>query len=95
MKINFSEGADADLDDIFAWIAKDSIDAAHRLVARIESRVRHLATPGLSYMGRLGQVHGTYELVERPYIIVYEVLENSDEIFIIAVFHVRRDRDNS
>jgi plasmid stabilization system protein ParE len=43
-------------------------------------------------MGRPGRVSGTRELVEAPYIIVYEVRETSDEIVIIAMFHGARDR---
>ena len=42
MKLRYERGALADLDEIFAYIAADSREAAGRLVARIE-RVATLA----------------------------------------------------
>ena len=64
MIITFDPAANADLDDIFAWISKDNERAAHDMIARIQERVGLLATPGLAYMGRIGRDEGTYELVE-------------------------------
>ena len=40
----------------------------------------------------LGRDPGTYELIERPYIIVYEVREQRSEIAVLAIFHGARDR---
>jgi hypothetical protein len=37
-------------------------------------------------MGRIGVNPGTYELIQRPYIIVYEVREQRNEIVVLAVF---------
>jgi len=51
-----------------------------------------LATPGLEHMGRRGKIEGTRELSEAPYIIVYRVNEEHDEIVILAVLHAARDR---
>jgi plasmid stabilization system protein ParE len=48
MKITFDPAANADLDDIFAWISKDNERAAYHMIARIEARIGLLATPGLS-----------------------------------------------
>lgn len=43
-------------------------------------------------MGRPGVVAGTRELVERPYIIVYEIREAQDEMIVLGIFHGAQDR---
>ena len=43
MKLRFERGALADLDEIFAYIAKDSRKAAAQLVARIEQATAEIA----------------------------------------------------
>jgi plasmid stabilization system protein ParE len=53
MKLRYERGALADLDEVFAYIAADSREAAGRLVARIErvaTRIAaSLATPGTDH----------------------------------------------
>lgn len=95
MKITFDPAAVADLDDIFAWIANDNPSAARAMIARIEARVGLLATPGLEHMGRPGLDLGTRELIEYPYIIVYEVFEAQNEIVVWSVVHGARNREPS
>lgn len=68
MKIVIREQADADLDCIFEWIAKDRPRAAAEVIRRIRQRIGRLATPGLEHMGRPGLDPGTRELVEPPYL---------------------------
>jgi toxin ParE1/3/4 len=75
MRIIVREKADNDLDGIFAWIAKDNPAAARSVIRRIRQHIDRLATPGLENMGRPGREPGTRELIEPPYIIVYEVHE--------------------
>ena len=92
MRLVLEEDALSDLQGIFNWIAKDNPAAAQRLVNRIFRKLELLLTPGFARMGRLGLDPGTYELIERPYIIVYEVREQHDEIVGLAVFHSARNR---
>jgi toxin ParE1/3/4 len=92
MRITFDPAARADLDDIFAWISKDNESAAYEMIARIEARIELLATPGLEHMGRPGLDEGTRELIEHPYIVVYEVFESRAEIVVWSVVHGARDR---
>jgi toxin ParE1/3/4 len=61
------------------------------MIARIEARVMRLGTPGLANMGRPGLVEGTRELLEYPYIIVYIVYEERDEIVVISIVHGAQD----
>jgi toxin ParE1/3/4 len=43
-------------------------------------------------MGRPGLDPGTHELIEPPYIIVYEVREERGDIVVLAVVHGAQDR---
>ena len=92
MKVTFSEGANGDLDRVFAWIAKDNPRAAYKIIARIEARVRRLAAVNFPDMGRPGLIEGTRELIEHPYLIVYQVDEAHSEVFVLAVVHGAQDR---
>ena len=92
MRVLFDPRARDDLERLFAWIVDDSPKAARDMMARIETRVRLLAVPGFAQMGRPGLVEGTRELVEPPYILVYQVRELDEEIVIVAVVHGAQDR---
>jgi toxin ParE1/3/4 len=87
MKVTFHPGASDDLDRVSAWIAKDDPRAAYEMVARIEAKIMRLATPALTQIGHQGSVEGTRELVEYPYIIVYKIDDNRDQIIVIAIVH--------
>ncbi|MGJ5181377.1 type II toxin-antitoxin system RelE/ParE family toxin [Bradyrhizobium oligotrophicum] len=92
MKIVIHEAAVADLEAIFAWISHDSPKAAAAVVRRIRTRINILGRPGLARIGRPGLTPGTRELVEGPYIVVYEVDAPAQQITVLAVVHGARDR---
>jgi toxin ParE1/3/4 len=92
MRLIFEEEALDDLQSIFNWIAKDNPRAATRLIDRIFHKLELLLTPGFARIGRIDLDPETYELIERPYIIVYEVREQQDEIVVLAIFHGARNR---
>jgi toxin ParE1/3/4 len=93
MKVSFDPAARDELDRIYTWIAKDDPRAASEMIDRIEAKVMRLADPTLMHMGRPGLVEGTRELLEWPYIIVYEVDEHSAEIVVVSVVHGARERE--
>jgi toxin ParE1/3/4 len=95
VKVIVREAAARDLDDILDWISKDSPRAAAELARRILVRIDRLAIPGLSHIGRPGLAEGTRELIEPPYIIVYTVDEQVDEVTVLAIVHSARDREGS
>jgi toxin ParE1/3/4 len=95
MKIVVRAKADEDLDGIFAWIAKDSPRAAVDVIRRIRNRIGRLATPGLEHIGRPGLEPGTRELVDPPYVVVYEVHDARNEIEILTIVHGARDREGT
>jgi toxin ParE1/3/4 len=62
------------------------------MVTRIEAKVMRLAAPELTHVGRPGLVPGTRELLEWPYIIVYRVDPQRDEVVVVSVVHGAQDR---
>jgi plasmid stabilization system protein ParE len=94
MRVTFEPAAQDDLDRIFEWIFQNNPRAALATIDRIERKAIQLATPGLAQMGRPGIVEGTRELLEWPYIIVYRVDADRQEIVILAVVHGARDRED-
>ena len=88
MKLRFERGALADLDEIFAYIAKDNRRAAAQLVARIEQ-----ATAEIAEQPHLGAATRNLKFRRFPvgnYLIVYEVGPN--EVIIHYVRHGARLR---
>jgi toxin ParE1/3/4 len=92
VKLVFDDLALADLEGIYNWIAKDNPKAAFAVVERLFESVEHLAA--FPHMGHGGRDEGTYEWVvpRLPYIVVYEIHAERDEVIIAAVVHGAQDR---
>jgi plasmid stabilization system protein ParE len=96
VKAILREAALADLERIFLWIAQDSPanarSVSQHILDAIENRIAWFP-----HMGRKGRVNGTREWVVRglPYIIVYNVDEARDAIFILGIFHGAKNLDAS
>ncbi|HEX4052943.1 MAG TPA: type II toxin-antitoxin system RelE/ParE family toxin [Tepidisphaeraceae bacterium] len=92
MKPIIDDQASDDLDKIYAWIAKDRPAAADAVVDRILAAIANLAR--LPHMGHAGRVAGTFEWVVRslPYIIVYEIVRERNELIVIGVFHGAQEK---
>jgi len=91
MRIVFDKEALDDLQSIFVWISKDDPIAAAGIINRIFDKVERLISPELTRMGRFGRDLGTHELIEGPYIIVYEIDERRALIRVISIVHGARD----
>src|SRR5208282_4926964 len=88
MKLRYERGALADLDEIFAYIAADSREAAGRLLARIERvATRIAAAPGI---GGTTRKSGFLRFPVGKYLIVYEIV--NDEVVVLYVRHSARPR---
>lgn len=84
-KVEWTERAVWDLDDIVAYIAEDNEKAAWDVYEHIKLAAAHLGT---SPIGRPGEVPGTFERVlprYPSYIIVYE--KSDWQISIMRIFH--------
>jgi addiction module RelE/StbE family toxin len=92
MRLVLDDQALEDIRHIFNWIARDNPRAADELITRIFDKLEHLETPELTDMGRPGTLPGTRELIEYPYIVVYEVHDDRGEIVVLAVVHGAQDK---
>ena len=81
-------GAEDDLEEIVDYIAIYNVEAALKLARRIVGAIED-SLPSSPYMGRLGRVEGTRELVvHQNYIVIYEVA--ADAINVLNVIHAAR-----
>lgn len=90
MIITWAEAARQDIEDIHAYIARDSITSATKVVEAIVAATERLTLfPG---MGRPGRQSGTRELIvpRLPYVVPYRV--RRDRIVILRVLHTSRQR---
>ena len=62
------------------------------MVSRIRDHIDLLQEDNLANMGRPGLIEGTRELIEYPYIIVYRVDEERDEVVVLSIIHGARKR---
>jgi addiction module RelE/StbE family toxin len=92
MKVIIREVAYRDLDEIHAWIAKDRPAAADRVIDRIIQSTELLGH--FPYIGHAGRARGTQEWIVTglPYILVYTVNQEADELTVVGVFHGARNR---
>jgi toxin ParE1/3/4 len=88
MRLRYERGALADLDEIFANIAKDNQDAAARLVARVEQVAARISEQ--PYLGETTRNPKFRRFPVGKYLIVYEVAP--DEVVIHYVRHGARLR---
>jgi toxin ParE1/3/4 len=85
VKIQWTRGARADLNEIFDYLLQENPGAATEVLDKIDQSAAHLADhPG---MGRPGRVKNTRELVISglPWILPY--LTGPDAITILRVIH--------
>lgn len=93
-KIVLSEAAYYDIDSMFAYISRDSKQAAEKLRLRIYEGIKKL--PDFPEMGPVipeedapGAQRGYRRIAVNPYIVFYRVLE--DRIVIARVLHGRQN----
>ena len=87
--VHWTAEARARLEDIEAFIAKDSPKAARAMIERILARTRQLETA--PHSGRQVpdyQREDLRELLERPYRIIYRI--GAEHVAILTVMHYRR-----
>jgi addiction module RelE/StbE family toxin len=88
MQVRLAHLALADLQAIRAYIARDNPLAAQQMAIKIVAAADRLsANPRI---GRLGAMPGTFELVVRPYVLVYEI--HRAEIVVLRIWHGRQRR---
>lgn len=90
MTIVITPDALSGIDEIYAYIARDSPENARRVKERILATAQSLSF--FPERGRPGEVEDTRELLVKrlPYTIVYTVLEET--VYILSVYDQRRNR---
>jgi toxin ParE1/3/4 len=84
-----TEQAEADLDDLWAYIAADNLAAADRMVdAVLEGSRRHVRFPGMG-QSRDDLRPGLRCFVVSPYVVFYRSVE--DTIEVLRILHGARD----
>jgi toxin ParE1/3/4 len=85
MKLRWTPPAVEQLREIFDYIADDYPTAALRMIERIRLSIRQASR--MPYVGRMGRVGGTREVVVpgTSYIVAYRVLEGA--IHVLAILH--------
>ena len=92
MRVRYALQARADIDRIYEFLSKRNPTAASRVVTRTRQAADRLGE--FPHLGHVGRAAGTYEWTVRrlPYIIVYEVREDTAEVVVLGVFHGAQDR---
>lgn len=90
IRLVFSPDADADLEQIGDFIAKDYPDAAISFVERLRQRCRDLLQFPMSGRRREDLKPGYRSVTEGYYIILYH-LPKENELLIVRVLHSKRD----
>ncbi len=87
MRARYSLRAQAHLFNIQSYLSTRNPRAAQRVAARIRETTENLAS--VPEMDAGGVVAGTREMVVRglPYVIVYEVRRQDDDVIVLGIFH--------
>jgi toxin ParE1/3/4 len=88
MQVRFADAALTDIENIRTYISRDNPSAAGRIAAAIVAAADRLSVN--PRLGRLGAMPGTFELIVRPYVLVYEI--HRAEIVVLRVWHGRQRR---
>ena len=71
MQVRFANAALTDIENIRTYISRDNPSAASRIAAAIVAATDRLSVN--PRLGRLGAMPGAFELIVRPYVLVYEI----------------------
>lgn len=89
--LHVSKQAEDELREIWRYIAADNMDAADRLLMRIDDRLQVLREfPGIGTL-RDDIRPGFRMLVEGNYLLLYDYDEANDDVELVSVIDGRRD----
>lgn len=92
MKVVLDSCAVEDIEHVHFWISKERPNTASTVVERVLASIERLGD--YPEIGRAGIVEGTREWVvpRLPFIVVYEIQRERDQILVLGVFHGAQDR---
>ena len=86
MRVRWTTDAADDLGRICDHVARERPEAARRIALDVLRAIEDLRT--FPNRGRPGRVQGTRELVlTRPFLAVYEVREEEEEVQVLRILH--------
>ena len=91
-RVKLSELAQADVDDLWEWLAGQNEEAANKLLAMLTDKFNLLAQRPLLGMSRPEYWLELRSFVAKPYVIFYQPLD--DGVEIVRVLHSARDIDS-
>lgn len=92
MNIIITNRARTNIDNIYNYIARDSITYANKTINNIYSIIQELKF--FPYLGRyVPEISNKYyrERIYKNYRIIYRISENSNTIYILFLYHVKQD----
>lgn len=94
-RIRFTRRFERNLNDILDFISQENPATAKRVIQDIQKSIYILED--YHGVGRKGAVEGTRELIvtQYPYIVIYRVLEPDDEVQVLDIVHMARNRPRS
>ena len=94
MKLLYTKTALVELDEVYEYIALDSIKSAERVKSTLQTLISHL--PVLPYMGRSIGSTGVRRIISSiyPYRVYYKVFDDLDEIHILHIVHASRNNSD-
>jgi toxin ParE1/3/4 len=93
MKVLWADAAEKQLKAIHDFVAQTSPDYALRLVDRLTKRSLQMAL--FPFSGRMVpeyELNEVRELIEGSYRIIYLINEEKDQIEVLALIHISRER---
>jgi toxin ParE1/3/4 len=88
-RFRLSERAADDLTEIYDYIANSNPDAAQRVIAGIDAKIRSIATLGLTGSPRDDMRSDLRAIVFRNYLIYFRVTPS--HLLIVRILHGRQD----
>ena len=93
-KVELLQTASDEIDNLFNYILLDSPQNAKAMADRVFLRLRQLEQfpkSGISINDKVLKKYGFRMLVEEPYIVFYNLDENTDTVFIHRILHGAMD----
>jgi len=90
MRVRYTRGALAQLDEIHTYITQFNPRAAVQVITRIEELCQKLGEfPGMGHLTEQADIR-VLPVVRYPYLIFYTIIPADDEVRILRIRHGRR-----
>jgi plasmid stabilization system protein ParE len=89
MLVVITADAEADLDDIFDYVAEDSPTAAYGLVAALRAKALRIGQAPRAYPARANYGNGIRVALSGSYVIFFRI--DADRVEILHIVHGARD----